>query len=114
MKIFHIAVAAALLTLGGAASAEAVSAAQYDAPAPAASVQNVVFADSTPAAQSAPGANVAQLAQLAMAGEHGSADFGRPTISPMIAPSPTPLPGALWLFGSALAGFLGFSSRRKV
>ncbi len=27
--------------------------------------------------------------------------------------SAVPLPGALWLFGSALLGFLGFSSRRK-
>lgn len=28
--------------------------------------------------------------------------------------STVPLPGAIWLFGSALLGFLGFSSRRKV
>lgn len=28
--------------------------------------------------------------------------------------SAVPLPGAIWLFGSALLGFLGFSNRRKV
>jgi hypothetical protein len=28
--------------------------------------------------------------------------------------SSVPLPGAIWLFGSALLGFFGFSSRRKV
>jgi len=28
--------------------------------------------------------------------------------------SAVPLPGALWLFGSALLGFLGFSNRRKI
>lgn len=28
--------------------------------------------------------------------------------------SAVPLPGALWMFGTALLGFLGFSSRRKV
>jgi hypothetical protein len=27
---------------------------------------------------------------------------------------PTPLPGAVWLFGSALAGFIGLSRRRKL
>jgi len=28
--------------------------------------------------------------------------------------SAVPLPGAIWLFGSALLGFLGFSNRRKI
>jgi len=28
--------------------------------------------------------------------------------------SAVPLPGALWLFGSAILGFLGFSKRRNV
>lgn len=28
--------------------------------------------------------------------------------------SAVPLPGAIWMFGTALLGFLGFSSRRKV
>lgn len=28
--------------------------------------------------------------------------------------SSVPLPGALWMFGAALVGFVGFSSRRKV
>jgi PEP-CTERM motif len=30
------------------------------------------------------------------------------------AVSSVPLPGALWLFGSALVGFLGFTNRRKL
>jgi hypothetical protein len=29
-------------------------------------------------------------------------------------PSPVPLPGALWLFGSAVLVFLGFANRRKL
>jgi hypothetical protein len=37
---------------------------------------------------------------------------GQMNISTNIAA--VPLPGALWLFGSALVGFLGFSSRRKL
>jgi hypothetical protein len=28
--------------------------------------------------------------------------------------SAVPLPGALWLFGSAVVAFLGFSMRRKI
>lgn len=38
---------------------------------------------------------------------------GVETVSTNIQVSAVPLPGALWLFGSALLGFLGFSSRRK-
>jgi len=37
---------------------------------------------------------------------------GQLSISTQI--SAVPLPGALWMFGSALLGFLGFSKRRKV
>ena len=28
--------------------------------------------------------------------------------------SPVPIPGAIWLFGTALVGFISMSSRRKV
>jgi hypothetical protein len=37
---------------------------------------------------------------------------GQMNISTNIAA--VPLPGALWLFGSAVLGFLGFTSRRKL
>lgn len=36
-----------------------------------------------------------------------------PTNFTLTAVSAVPLPGALWLFGTALLGFLGISSRRK-
>ena len=32
----------------------------------------------------------------------------------VIPPSPVPVPAAVWLFGTALIGFIGFSRRRKI
>jgi hypothetical protein len=39
---------------------------------------------------------------------------GETTFASVANISAVPLPGALWLFGSALLGFLGFSNRRKI
>jgi hypothetical protein len=39
---------------------------------------------------------------------------GESTFASVTNISAVPLPGALWLFGSALLGFLGFSNRRKI
>ncbi len=39
--------------------------------------------------------------------------LGGPDVTATSSVSAVPLPGALWLFGSALLGFLGLSNRRK-
>jgi hypothetical protein len=39
---------------------------------------------------------------------------GTSTLASDVSVSAVPLPGAIWLFGSALLGFLGFSNRRKI
>jgi hypothetical protein len=50
---------------------------------------------------------------LLSAGPHNlQFDKGPPSsVSPKV--SAVPLPGALWLFGSALLAFLGFAKRRR-
>jgi hypothetical protein len=40
--------------------------------------------------------------------------FGGDRFSATTEISAVPVPGAIWLFGSALLGFLGFSNRRKI
>jgi len=32
----------------------------------------------------------------------------------LLTPSAVPIPAAVWLFGSALAGFIGFNRRKQV
>jgi hypothetical protein len=56
-----------------------------------------------------------------LAGGHNPFTFSAPFFlgqvlaeSPNSVPSAVPVPAAFWLFGTALAGFIGFSRRRTV
>ena len=119
MKHAKLAIAAGLLALAGTVAAETVAVEPADlladpsAPAAEMPVPSEAPGIQAPAGQ-APGVSIDQGAQLATAGEV-QAKLQHPGVAPMVAVvNPVPLPGALWLFGSALLGFMGFSGRRKV
>lgn len=116
MRFTKLSIAAGLLALAGAVAAEPlpVLSAEDQAPVPL-SLPSAADAPahSTPALTPS---TIDQGAQLAVAKE-GKGALSLAGVQPTVAvvpPSPVPLPGALWLFGSALLGFMGFSSRRKV
>ena len=44
---------------------------------------------------------------------YGLGDIGTPGAAGAYSPSPVPLPAAVWLFGSGLAGLIGVSRRRR-
>ena len=102
-------VAAAVFFLAGAVSAQTAtlgSTPDADAGSAAAAAAALIEQQNSNAMQ--PAAKGASTPKLGSPEGPALASFA---VAP---PTPTPLPGALWMFGTALVGFMGFSSRRKI
>jgi hypothetical protein len=50
---------------------------------------------------------------LILGGYDGTTAGGNLLYTATITASPVPVPGAIWLFGSAMAGLLGVSKRKR-